>query len=102
MTIKNPALRVLAEACLRDGLRKFDRTGIRIANHPIRFNGKTMEWLSIVRRDGRVRIFQHFPDPRTIGIFSRAEARYIKRPAKTRLTEAQIRSHFLNETRRRR
>lgn len=101
MTIKDPGLRVLAEACLRDGWRKWKLARIRIANHPIRFNGERMEWLSIVRLDGRVKIFQHFPHPRTIRVFSPAEVRYLTQPKKSRMSEAAIRRHFHGETRRR-
>jgi len=88
--------------CVLDAFPKWKRKGVRIANHPLHLDGQHLEWLSIFRPNGAVRIWQHFPTPRNIGVLNPAEVSRLVNPPPRGFTSMAIRGHFRDETRRRR
>lgn len=61
-------LRRMAEGCALVAFPKWERTGVRIANHSFELDDQHVEWLSIIRPDGAVRFLQHFPDFKSVGV----------------------------------
>ena len=63
-------LRRAALGCVLDALPKWQKTGVRIANHQIKVNGEHREWLTIFRKDGSLILWEHFPDWKLLGQLS--------------------------------
>jgi hypothetical protein len=101
MTIENPALRCLAEDCVRTALARWRKKRVWVVNHTVWLDGQEMEWLSIVTAKGAVRIIQHFPTGQRIGVFSAGEVRALAARRAPGITTRAIRGHVRHETRRR-
>jgi hypothetical protein len=67
MNMETIRLRRAALACVLDAWPKWQRYGIRIANHPFKVNGEHHEWLTVFRSDGSLTLWEHFPKWRLIG-----------------------------------
>ena len=94
-------LRRMAEGCALVAFPKWERTGVRVANHSFDLDDQHVEWLTIIRPDGGVRFLQHFPDFKPIGVLKPEEVSRLF-PRQGRFSSGAIRGHFRNETRRRR
>ncbi len=64
-------LRRMAEGCVLAAYPKWQRTGVRVSNHPFDHDGQHYEWLTIINK-GAVRIYQHYPENKNLGVISRA------------------------------
>ncbi len=67
MTMETIRLRRAALGCVLDAWPKWKKSGIRIANHPLKVNGEHREWLTVFRKDGSLLLWEHFPDSRLLG-----------------------------------
>ena len=67
MSMETIRLRRAALGCVLDALPRWKKTGIRIANHPIKVNGEHHEWLTVFRKDGSLTLFEHFPEWKLLG-----------------------------------
>lgn len=101
MTIENPALRCLAQDCVRAAIARWRKKGVWVVNHAVWLDGKEMEWLTIRSADGAVRIVQHFPVARRIGTFAPREANALSERRTPAITARAIRGHVRRESRRR-
>ena len=92
----------LAEGCAIEAYPRWRRTGVRIVNHPFDIGDHHFEWLTIVRPDGSMRIWQHFPWAKTIGLLEPERVETLTDPRRGRFSRREIRGLIHNETRRRR
>ena len=69
--MNNFKLRRMAEGCVLAAYPKWQRTGVRVSNHPFDHDGQHYEWLTIINK-GAVRIYQHFPENKDLGVLSPA------------------------------
>jgi hypothetical protein len=67
MTIETIRLRRAALGCVLEALPKWKNAGIRVVNHSLKVNGEHREWLTIVRKDGSLILWEHFPEARLLG-----------------------------------
>ncbi len=102
MQTKHIRLRRLVEGCALVAFPKWQRTGVKVTNHALDIDGHHHEWLSIIRPDGGLRFWQHYPDFRSIGVLRSQEVTRLVNPPTSRFTSRAIRGHIRNETRRRR
>lgn len=92
----------MAQGCVLEAYPKYERRGVRIANHAFELAGSHVEWLTVVRPDGSIVVWQHFPSPGMIGRLKKAEIEKLLGRHRGSFSSGEIAGHFREETRRRR
>lgn len=101
MNIQKIRVRRAIEGCLIDAYPRWQKHGVRIANHSGNIDGQHYEWLSLIQPDGSVRVWQHHPEDKTVCVLSSAQVSQLVTPDRTGYSKQAIRAHVRSETRRR-
>jgi hypothetical protein len=98
-----PSIKItrMAQGCVLEAYPRYERLGVRIANHAFKLAGSHVEWLTIVKSDGSIVVWQHYPQTRLIGRWKRSETEKLLGRHAGNFTSAEIAGHFREETRRR-